>query len=265
MEKGLIIASFGTTHKDTRVRTISNIETSITNSLGRHSIYSIRAFTSRIVKKRIYENEGLYIYDEMEAKKFLLDRGINSDDIFIQPLHLLPGHEYEKIKKMDGVKLGEPLFSSKKDLHDFVEKVSFDVNDDQVLILFGHGTDHKNDVIYKDLEYVFHEKGKRNIFIVCVEGGYDLEHCINNILQLNPQKVFLQPLMIVAGDHAKNDMASNEEGSLRSSLQKYGLNIESRLIGLGEIKSVVELFENKANKLVTGEIESNVSNDISYL
>lgn len=264
MEKGLIIASFGTTHRDTRIKAISNIERLINKSLSEKNIYSLRAFTSRLVKKRIFEKEELYIFNENEAKKHMEDRGIIEENIYVQPLHLLPGFEFEKLSKMKDVKLGEPLFSSTEDLEQFVDTVPFNVSEKEVLILFGHGTDHLNDRIYKDLQEIFFQKGHKNIFIVCVEGEVSLKESIEKVKELNPEKIILQPLMIVAGDHAKNDMASLEEGSLRYELEKKGFNIESRLIGLGEIPEVVELFIHKADKLINNQIDTK-KNRLGYL
>lgn len=250
MEKGIVIASFGTTHKDTRIKAISNIERSINTICREKSIYSLRAFTSRIVKKRIWENEGLYVFNEIEAIEQLKDRGIKEENIYIQPLHLLPGFEYEKLRSIKCKHLGVPLFSSLEDVRKFVEKVPFEVEKEEVLILFGHGTDHANDRIYEDLQKEFHLSGKKNIYVVCVEGNHSLEVSLEKILSHHPKKVILQPLMIVAGDHAKNDMDSMEEGSLRKELDKEGLIVESRLIGLGEVPEVVELFNEKVKDLI---------------
>ena len=106
MKKGLILASFGTTHIDTREKAIENIEKAIANRFP--DVKCLRCFTSRIVVKRIKENEGISIFNEKEAIDALLEDGIQEEDIYIQPLHMIPGVEYEKLAALKVEHLGKP-------------------------------------------------------------------------------------------------------------------------------------------------------------
>lgn len=253
MEKGLVIASFGTTVEETRRKTISHIERRINEKV--ENIYSLRAFTSRIIVNRLKKNDGFPVFNEKEAYAHLLDRGIPKEDIYIQPLHILPGVEYKKLTDLAGDKVGLPLFSSYRDLEEFVDLMDFNIEDENALVLFGHGTYHKNDIIYDDLQEIYRDKGYNNIFIVCVEGNTPVDNIINELKALNPKKVIVQPLMIVAGVHAIEDMDSDDEGSLRSVLEGEGFKVESRMWGLGEYDEIADLFAKRAQALVNGEID----------
>lgn len=239
MKKGIIIASFGTTHEDTRVKCIEKLEKDIINEFKDFLIE--RAFTSRMVISKL-KNKGMDIKNEIEALESMKSNGIDEENIFIQPLHVIPGFEFEKLTSLNSGRVGKPLLYSKEDLDYIVDNLEIDVKDDEVLILFGHGSNHKAEKVYMELQEVFRNKGKTNIFLCNVEGSYTIEKIIGEIFDLNPTKVILQPFMIVAGDHAKNDMASLEEGSLRKVLEDHNLKVEPRLIGLGELESISNLF-----------------------
>ncbi len=258
MEKGLIIASFGTTVRDIRVKNIGNLEQKINAAIP--EAYTLRAFTSRMVMRRLKERDNLYVFNEIEAYDQLLDRGICEEDIYIQPLHILPGVEYEKLVKLDRGTLGHPLFASREDLETFVDTMNFDVDEDEdededeVLVLFGHGTYHASDIIYDQLQEVLEEKGHKNIFVVTVEGDTTIEDVLEDIEKTGAKKVILQPLMIVAGVHVIEDMDSRDEGSLRQILESKGFEVESKYVGLGELEAVEAMFIQKAKDLMNGDL-----------
>lgn len=256
MEKGLIIASFGTTVRETRIKTIGNLEQKIAAACP--GTYTLRAFTSRIVMKRLKEKFNFPVFNELEAYDHMIDRGINEEDIYIQPLHILPGVEYEKLVNLNKGTVGHPLFANRADLETFVDTMDFDVAEDEVLLLFGHGTYHVSDIIYDELQEVLEEKGHKNIFVVTVEGGTTIEDRLEAIESLGAKRAILQPLMIVAGVHVMEDMDSRDEGSVRQILESKGYEVESRIVGLGELKAVEDMFVKKAKDLVDnhlGEIE----------
>lgn len=251
-----MIASFGTTVRDTRVKSIGNLEQKINGSVS--DAYTLRAFTSRMVIRRLKEKDDLYVFNEIEAYDHLLDRGIREEDIYIQPLHILPGVEYEKLIKLNKGSLGHPLFATREDLETFVNTMDFNLHEDEALVLFGHGTYHASDVIYDELQEVLEEKEYPNIFVVTVEGNTTIEDKLDAIEKTGAKKVILQPLMIVAGVHVIEDMDSRDEGSLRQILESRGYEVESKYVGLGELKAVEDMFIQKTNKLLNhklGEIE----------
>ncbi|MDO5301297.1 MAG: sirohydrochlorin cobaltochelatase [Tissierellia bacterium] len=245
MQKGLVLASFGTTHGDTRRAAIGNIERYISAETG---AYVLRAFTSRMIMKSLKER-GLYIYSEEEAVAHLQDMGMELGEIFVQSLHLIPGFEYEKLLSLP-VPVGPPLFAGREDLKRFVAEFPFPDLDDGMMIFFGHGSSHKNDQIYFDLDELCPER----VLVVTAEGALGIENQMENIRRLNPKEIYLQPLMLVAGDHAKNDMASQDPDSLAGILSREGYKTQPILKGLGDYDFVAKHFLDKTKALMAGQV-----------
>ncbi len=164
------------------------------------------------------------------------------EDIYIQPLHIIAGHEYGKISSMDGVKLGLPLLSSKEDYKRAVEAVNSKAIEADALILMGHGTDHEADESYKKLEEEYKRQGYDNVYVATVEGEVTIEEVLERIQDKDYKKILIQPFMLVAGDHAKNDMASDEDDSWKSILEARGYDVEVNLKGLGEYQAIREIY-----------------------
>ena len=114
----------------------------------------------------------------------------------------------------------------------------------------GHGSDHKEDVIYKTLQEKYNSSGKNNIFVATVEGKITLKDVLEKLSKTNFKNILLKPLMIVAGDHAKNDMASDEEDSWKSILKKNGYNVTVSLKGMGEYDFIQKIFMKKLEKVL---------------
>lgn len=247
MKKGLVLASFGTTHIDTRKKAIENIETAIADAFK--DVKCVRCFTSRIVVKRIKENEGIDIFNEKEAIQALQDEGIAFEDIYIQPLHIIPGVEYEKLAALEPNHLGKPLLFNRDSIKRAMERLSFPGQDEANLILFGHGSYHKSDSYYQETQGVLKEMGIHNVFVITVEGDITIDDVIDELVE-SGKKVILKPFMIVAGEHAKNDMASDDPGSIKSILESKGLETEVDMTGLGEEVGIVEEFVERAKDLL---------------
>ena len=106
----------------------------------------------------------------------------------------------------------------------------------------GHGSDHYSNSTYPALDYMFKEKGFKNVFVGTVEGYPKLTEVISGLKELNPSKITLMPLMVVAGDHAINDMSGDEEDSWKSTFEKAGYEVECILKGLGEYPAVRQIY-----------------------
>ncbi|MSU00676.1 sirohydrochlorin cobaltochelatase [Tissierella pigra] len=238
MKKGIIVASFGTTHEDTRELCIESIENLVKEKYKDYLV--LRAFTSRIVVHRLRQRDNLHVLNEIEAVEEMKNQGI--EEIYIQPLHIIPGHEYEKITSLN-LKVGLPLLSLRKDYMKIVydPKVN-ELGSNQALVFMGHGSDHEADEAYEVLENTYHEEGFKNIFIGSVEGNKTIEDIVMKLKEKNIKRVKLKPFMLVAGDHAQNDMASEEDDSWKSILEKEGFEVEVCLRGLGEYKIIQEIF-----------------------
>lgn len=238
MKKGLIIASFGTTDIETRKKSIENIENGLKEAFP--SYETVRCFTSRQVKRKIELREDKVIYNEIEALDALKEKGIAEEDIFIQPLHMIPGVEYEKLLKL-GVKVGQPLLYDKESIEKVVSLLDYPDPEEGNLVLFGHGTYHESDWYYQGLQEALDRAGKQNVYMITVEGQRTIEDILEKLIA-SKKKVILKPFMIVAGVHARMDMASDDESSVRSIIESHGLETEVLMEGLGEDPKIVEEF-----------------------
>ncbi len=238
MKRGIIVASFGTSYEKTRRLCIESIEEKIREEYSED--YVLRAFTSRIIVNKLKKRDNLHILNEKEAVQEMQDRGV--ENIYIQPLHIIPGHEYEKLLSL-GVNVGKPLLYSDEDYEDIVEGLHIsEISEGEALVFMGHGTDHESDKAYKKLEKTYRNRGIEDIFIATVEGGTTLEDIIPRLKKDDIKKVVLAPFMLVAGDHAINDMASDEDDSWKSILEKSGFEVEINLKGLGEYEIIQDIY-----------------------
>lgn len=171
------------------------------------------------------------------------------DEIYLLPLHILRGFEYEKLEKVEGIKIGKPLLETEEDIKYFAENIKM-AEKDEAMILMGHGTEHQVDWVYEALEKAYHENGYDKLFVGTVEGERTIEHIVPILKERGIKKVILRPMMLVAGDHAKNDMAGDDEDSWKSILEAEGIEVEARLIGLGEEKLVREMYYNNLKELL---------------
>ncbi len=251
--KGILVVSFGTTHKDTREKTIDAIEAAIRNEFADYRVY--RAYTSNIVMRIIEKQEKIYILNVEEAILQMLEDGI--EEIIIQPTHVIEGIEYEKIVKTslkykDKFKkfvISSPLLSQSMDYEkasdliiDEFKKAEIIDNTKHAFILMGHGSEHSANKSYTVLQNEVNKRGYKNIFIGTVEGEPNIEDIIKIMEDHSYDTVTLIPFMIVAGDHAKNDMIGDDEDSWKSLLEKEGYEVNYILKGLGEIKEIQNMF-----------------------
>lgn len=249
MRKGIIITSFGTTHEDTRKLCIESIENLIKEKFKDY--YILRAFTSRIVISRLKENYNYPVENPREALEIMKSKGIK--DIYIQPLLIIEGAEYDKIIKEVNefleenqdfnIRVGKPLLSSEKDYIDSIDALDIeDYNLNEGLVLMGHGTYHQANISYEKMENILRDRGYKNVFVGTVEGEKNIEDIISSLKADKISKVDLMPFMLVAGDHVKNDMASDEEDSWKSLLEKNNIEVNVKLKGLGENKGIQKIF-----------------------
>lgn len=247
MKKGIIVTSFGTTYRNTRQLCIESIENRIIDEF--QDCLVLRAFTSRVVISRILKKENIKVDSPTEAMERLKNQGIK--DIYIQPLLIIEGIEYEKILKesRDFIKnnndvcisIGRPLLSSDLDFDKVIEGLGLSKSN-EAIVFMGHGSEHKMDIAYERLEQFIRDKGYENIFIGTVEGEKNIDDIVLELKKRSINKVELKPFMLVAGDHATNDMSSDEEYSWKKIMEKNGIEVRVELKGLGEIKAIQDIF-----------------------
>lgn len=248
-KKAILAVSFGTSHNDTRKITIDAIEKDMQDAFPAYSLY--RAWTSKMIIKKVNSRDGVHIYTVKEAMEQMLQDGIT--DVLIQPTHVINGIENDLMKEdalafqeqFHSISFGDPLLTSEQDNLAVIDAITSEFKDltkDEVLVLMGHGTTHYANAIYAALDYTFKDKGYQNIFLGTVEAYPTMESLLKMVHAYQPKKVVLAPFMIVAGDHAKNDMASNEPDSWHSQFKAEGYNVEPVLKGLGEYPGIRKLF-----------------------
>ena len=248
-EKAILAVSFGTSHPDTRKVTIDAIEARIKKEFPEYPFYS--AWTSKRIIKKLLERDGIRINTVTEACERMLADGVR--EVVVQPTHILNGYEYDLLvkevrhfkHKFEKIVFSKPLISGQDDIEKIIELFGNEfsyLEEGEALVLMGHGTEHFANTAYAALEYAFKDKGLKNVFVGCVEGYPDI-NCVRKLLkEYGPSKVFVTPLLIVAGEHAKNDMAGEEEGSWKNLLRSDGYEVECIVRGLGEYEAVRDLF-----------------------
>ena len=255
----LLIMSFGTTVKDTRGKTIDATIEAVRQALPGVKVEV--AYTSHIIIKRIKEKEGLVIPTPEEALEQLRAEGYTR--VAMASLDIIPGVEYdykisifktfrEKFKK---ITLGLPLlyWQGQEDRRDDVMEAvkAFSVqfpqlNDEEGILVMTHGTPHPSNAYYSVIQDRLDRLGKGRIHVYSVEGMPLLEDVIPALKKEGVKHVMLMPMMMVAGDHACNDMAGDEEDSHKVILQKEGFTVTPYIHGLGENEAVRTIFVERA-------------------
>lgn len=256
-KKAILAVSFGTSYEDTRKKTIEAIEHTLETHFPEHKIY--RAWTSRMIIEKIKKRDGLHIDTVFEAMERMKADGIT--DVVIQPTHVINGVENDQMKEdarsyrdsFHSISFGAPLLTSESDNETMVKAVASEfswMSDRDALVLMGHGTTHYANTVYAALDYRFKDMGYKNIFLGTVEAFPSMQSLMRMVKEFQPERVILAPFMIVAGDHARHDMAGDDPDSWYSQFLSEGLKAECVMKGLGEYPGVRELFVTHAEKAV---------------
>jgi sirohydrochlorin cobaltochelatase len=255
-KKAILVVSFGTTFADTRKVTTEAVENKIRAAFPDYEVR--RAFTSRIIIKRLAERDGLKVDTERQALEKLKADGYT--DVVIQPLHIEAGEEYEKLMKAvagyekDFVKIavGRPLLyytgqeGEKPDDYllaiKAIQKQLPKLGPHAAVALMGHGGVSPANTAYAALQLKLEDAGLKNVFVFTVEGYPTVENLLAKLKKNKIKTVTLMPFMLVAGDHANNDMAGDEEDSFKSQLQKAGYQVKTYIHGLGENAGIQDIY-----------------------
>ena len=255
----ILVVSFGTSYNDTRAVTIDAIEAEIAKAYPDYEVR--RAFTAQIVIDILAEREKLVIDNVTQAMDRLVADGVK--DVIVQPTHVINGFEYNDIlaevepyaDKFDSFKVGHPLLTHYEDyevaINTLMENEEFAASDETALVFMGHGTHHYANATYSQLQLMFHFAGYDNVFFAGAEGFPTIDNVVAELTAGGYKKAVLTPFMIVAGDHATNDMASDEEGSWNTILTNAGFEVTSRMIGLGQRPGIQKLIIEHLSELIT--------------
>ena len=271
-ENEILVVSFGTSYNDSRAQDIKGIEDAIQEANPDWSVR--RAFTSQIIINHIQARDGEVI-DNMEQA---LERAAENQvkNLVIQPTHLMHGAEYDELKRaadtfkdrFETVKIAEPLLgeigtdalviNADKEavaiavLNEAVKDAGYDSldaakGDGAAFVFLGHGTYHTAKVSYSQMQTQMGQLGYENVFIGTVEGDPEETSCesvMEAVSQGGYRKVIFRPLMVVAGDHANNDMAGDDEDSWMGSFKASGKfdSVDAQIVGLGSSDAGRQLY-----------------------
>lgn len=259
-KKAILVVSFGTSYKETRNKTIGAIEKEIATAYPDWEIR--RAFTSGMILRVLKKRDGIHIDTVTEAMERLVADGFET--VLVQPTHIINGDEYDKMvaeikpyyETLKQIKIGVPLLTSSQDYEAVIEAVMAQFSQlkkDEALVFMGHGTTHHTDAVYAALDYRFKAMGYPNVFVGTVEGYPDFEQVNKLVKAYHPKKVILMPFMVVAGDHATNDMAGDGEDSWKTLFEQEGYEVKCILKGLGELNEIQEQYGKHVAEILAEE------------
>lgn len=247
--KAILVTSFGTSHLDTLEKTIAAIEEKARQAFPDRDIY--RAFTSGMIRKKLAREYDICVDDVSEALDRIRRDGVR--DVVVSPTHVIPGIENDNMEAQvrqhlahfDRISVSAPLLYSDRDYRELPKAIMDELAPDkrETVVLMGHGSAHRANEAYTTLEYAFHKAGYDRVIIGTVESFPDLDNVLHKLsVAGDVTDVLLAPLMIVSGDHVKNDMAGDGKDAWKTRLQESGYTVRLSMKGLGEMEEVQNIL-----------------------
>ena len=271
-ENELLVVSFGTSFNDSRAEDVKGIEDALAEAYPDWSVR--RAFTAQIIINHVEARDDEVIDNMQQALDRAVENGVKN--LVVQPTHLMHGAEYDEMTeaingykdKFESVAIAEPMLGEVGDdatvINDDKKAVAQAITDEAckeagfdsmdaaaeagtAFVFMGHGTSHTANVTYDQMQTQMENLGLKNAFIGTVEGKPEDTACdkvIEKVKEAGYKNVVLRPLMVVAGDHANNDMAGDDEDSWKSQFVASGNfeNVDTQIAGLGRIEAVEQLY-----------------------
>ena len=271
-ENEILVVSFGTSFNDSRAEDIGGVEKALQAAYPDWSVR--RAFTAQIIINHVQARDDEKIDNMDQALERAVNNGVKN--LVVQPTHLMHGAEYDELTeavenykdKFESVKIAEPLLGevgadetainedkaavAEAITAEAVKTAGFDSLDaakeeGTAFVFMGHGTSHTAKISYSQMQTQMEQLGYENVFIGTVEGEPEDTACeavIEKLKDAGYKKVILRPLMVVAGDHANNDMAGDDDDSWKSQFEASGVfdSIDTQIAGLGEIDAIQQLY-----------------------
>ncbi len=247
----ILVVSFGTSYASSRHATIGAIESDIREAFPAYDVR--RAFTSQIIIDHIEKDTGRHIDNFEEAMDKIVADGVK--EVIVAPTHLMDGFEYNDVKKsladyegkFSKCALGAPLLASKEDQEAVAKAVKSAMEKledaSTAICLMGHGTEAESNSIYTAMQQVFVDLGYTNYFMATVEATPTFDDVAKAAKDAGYTKAVLRPFMVVAGDHANNDMADTEDPeSFASVMAAAGFEVTCVIEGLGQLADIDEIY-----------------------
>ena len=256
-DKAILVVSFGTSYEASRKATIEKIEQDIRNAFQDHRIY--RAWTSKFIISILKKRDNYTVPTVKEALEQMITDGIR--EVVVQPTHILDGIENNIMKEevlsykesFDKIAFGTPLLADSKDESQAINAVTTefsDLKETEALVFMGHGTTHQVNTVYAGLDQKFKESAHANVFIGTVEADPTIHNLVKEVTSFQPSKIYVTPFMIVAGDHAHNDMAGDSPDSWGCQFENAGFEVCPIIKGLGEYPGIRRMYVEHAQKAI---------------
>ena len=256
-DKAILVVSFGTSYEASRKATIEKIEQDIRNAFQDHRIY--RAWTSKFIISILKKRDNYTVPTVKEALEQMITDGIR--EVVVQPTHILDGIENNIMKEevlsykkyFDKIAFGTPLLADLKDESQALNAVTTefsDLKETEALVFMGHGTTHQVNTVYAGLDQKFKESAHANVFIGTVEADPTIHNLVKEVTSFQPSKIYVTPFMIVAGDHAHNDMAGDSPDSWVCQIENAGFEVCPIIKGLGEYPGIRRMYVEHAQKAI---------------
>lgn len=246
----ILVVSFGTSFNENRSLTIDTLEADIQAAFPDYEVR--RAFTAQTIIDILGDRDALEIDNVTEAMDRLVADGVKK--VVVQPTHVMNGAEYDDMLaeiapyagQFEIMAVGDPLLTHMEDYEAVIDALLAENENagsaDTALVYMGHGTHHFANASYSQVEAMMHAAGYENAFVGTVEGFPTLETVMSQVAAYGATKVVLYPFMVVAGDHATNDMAGDEEDSWKSAFTAAGYEVECVLEGLAQNAAIRAIY-----------------------
>lgn len=251
MKQAILVVSFGTTYLETLEHNITPLEHTIAQAFPEATLF--RAFTSPVVRRLLEQRHGMKIPGVEEAVEQILAQGY--EKMIVQPALLIPGGEYDRLvsqlqpfRQRIPIRMGLPLLWNEQDIDILigVVKQNYPVPEDAVLLLMGHGSEHAANRFYLEMAEKMKTQHACCMRLCTVDGEPTFAQVVEDLKKGERRKVMAVPLMLVAGEHAKNDMMGENPESLCSVLKAAGFTVECRVDGLGHNDQIRILYRQRA-------------------
>ena len=253
-KKALLTVSFGTSYGTEGFHTLEKVSASVRAAFPDREC--IEAWTSRVLRKKLLDGEGIEMPSVAEALERLKEQG--TEDVTVQPTHLLRGEEFQRLEQetaqfagsFSRIALGAPLLSDEDDIRKIagILEKEYPVTEGELLVLMGHGSAVSGFPVYELLQKQFEAGGFSNVCIGTVEFEPGIGPVLERIRKEEPRRVHLAPLLLSAGGHVLSDMSGEGPDSWKNQILREGAEVICHIRGLGEMEDVRRMYAEHAAK-----------------